>query len=60
MRIFSRDDMKAKLQKEFGVQRNNEVTPFIEVFKKLKELWTNKLTTPLEEVNQIQEQLKSL
>jgi len=51
IRIFSRDEMRAKLQKEFGTPRTNEILQFLEVFAELKKLWRIKLSTPLEEVN---------
>ena len=57
VRIFSKDDMRYKLQKEFGTPRTNEILQFLEVFVELKKLWKIKLSTPLEEVNQIRKQL---
>lgn len=52
--------MRDKLQKEFGVSKTNEIIQFNEQFGELKKLWTFKLTTPLEEVISVQEQLNKL
>ena len=60
VRIFSRKEMRDKLIKEFGVQKQNEIIQFNEQFSELKKLWTFKLTTPLEEVLSVQEQLNKL
>ena len=48
-----------KLQKEFGFlgKTANEIDSFNEQFKRLKQLWTTKLCTPLEEVQSVQESL---
>ena len=51
--------MRDKLQKEFGFlgKTANEIDSFNEQFKRLKQLWTTKLSTPLEEVQSVQESL---
>ena len=40
--------------------RSNEFAGFIEAFEQLKNLWWTKLTTPLEEQQSINEQLRLL
>lgn len=61
IRIFGRKEMRDKLIKEFGASKtNNEFNNFNEQFVELKKLWTFKLTTPLEEVNSVLEQLTKL
>jgi hypothetical protein len=57
IRIFSRKEMRDKLQKEFGFlfKTANEIDMFNEQFRQLKKLWTTKLCTPLEEVNSVLE-----
>lgn len=62
VRIFSRRDMRDKFTKEFGYlsKSTNEVDQFNEQFKQLKRLWHNKLCTPLEEVQSMQESLIKL
>ena len=47
IRIFSRKEMRDKLQKEFGFLNKtaNEIDMFNEQFKQLKKLWTAKLCT---------------
>lgn len=52
--------MRDKLIKEFGASKTNEIISFNEQFAELKKLWTIKLTTPLEEVLSVQEQLNKL
>lgn len=52
--------MRDKLIKEFGASKTNEIISFNEQFVELKKLWTIKLTTPLEEVLSVQEQLNKL
>jgi hypothetical protein len=56
VRIFRRDDFRAKLLKEFK-EIKIETYPFLETFKELKKLWIMKLCTSLEEHNRNQEQL---
>jgi hypothetical protein len=52
--------MRDKLIKEFGVSKTNEIIQYNEQYSELKKLWTFKLTTPLEEVISVQEQLNKL
>jgi DNA repair exonuclease SbcCD ATPase subunit len=56
VRIFRRDDMRARLLKEFK-DIKVEPYPFLETFKLMKNLWIDKLCTSLEEFNRNQEQL---
>lgn len=57
VRIFSRKEMKDKLMKEFGYvaksSNNNEIDAFNEQFKLLRKLFYIKLSTAVEEVNQM-------
>ena len=59
VRIFRRDDMRARLLKEFKdvIRPGNDSSAFSEQFKKMKQLWLNKLSTSLEDANRMQEQL---
>jgi len=50
VRIFRRDDMRARLLKEFK-DIKAETYPFIDTFKMMKDLWVEKLCTSLEEYN---------
>lgn len=64
-RIFSNKQMMDKLEKEVKVPRSstssgNDIQQYLEVFRDLKRLWSNKLCTPLEEVQSIKEQLQRL
>jgi len=60
--IFSRKEMRDKLQKEFAFlyKTPNEVDVFNEQFARLKRLWMAKLSTPLEEFLSVQESLIKL
>ena len=57
--IFRRDDMQAKLTREFRDTINrpqtNEIQGFATQFEKTKSLWNTKLATSLEEYNRMQE-----
>jgi len=60
--MFSQKDMRDKYAKEFGalLKQTNEIDSFNDQYKQLKKLWTNKLSTPLEEVLSMQESLVKL
>lgn len=62
IRIFSRKEMRDKLQKEFAFlyKTPNEIDVFNEQFARLKRLWMAKLSTPLEEFLSVQESLIKL
>ena len=61
--IFRRDDMLAKLQREFREVINrpqqNEIASFYQVFQKTQQLWQTKLSTSLEEHNRMVEQVET-
>lgn len=59
VRIFRRDDMRARLLKEFKdiIKPGNDSSAFSDQFKKMKSLWQIKLSTSLEDANRMQEQL---
>ena len=46
--------------KTLGETRSADYAALIESFEQMKNLWWTKLTTPLEEVNSIKEQLRIL
>lgn len=52
--------MQLKLKASLGESRSSEFASLIESFEQIKSLWRTKLTTPLEEVNSIKEQLRIL
>jgi hypothetical protein len=60
VRHFQAPQQQLKLKASLGEQRSAEFATLIESFENMKKLWWTKLTTPLEEVNSIKEQLKSL
>lgn len=60
LRIFSRKEMRDKLNKEFGYllkqqSQKNEIEQFNEQFAQLHDIFHEKLSTPLEEVQSMQE-----
>lgn len=59
VRHFQTQTLQLKL-KTLADTRQNEFAGLIESFNQMKELWWTKLTTPLEEVNSIKEQLRIL
>lgn len=59
VRHFQAPTMQLKL-KTLADTRQTEFAGLNESFKEIKELWWTKLTTPLEEVNSIKEQLRIL
>jgi len=52
--------MQLKLKASLGETRSSEFAALIESFEQMKSLWWTKLTTPLEEMNSIKEQLMIL
>ena len=60
VRIVRRDEMRAKMQKDFKdtANKNGEVAQFLEVYRRMKKLWILKLCTSLEEYVRNQEQLQ--
>lgn len=59
VRHFQDPKLQLKL-KTLGEARSAEYAALIESFEQMKNLWWTKLTTPLEEVNSIKEQLRIL
>ena len=59
VRQFQDPKMQLKL-KTFGETRSTDYAALQESFEQMKNLWWTKLTTPLEEVNSIKEQLRIL
>ncbi len=59
VRHFMDPKLQLKLKTSFDT-RSAEYAPLIESFDQMKSLWWTKLTTPLEEVNSIKEQLRIL
>jgi hypothetical protein len=59
VRQFQDQKMQLKL-KTFGETRSADYAALQESFEQMKSLWWTKLTTPLEEVNSIKEQLRIL
>mmetsp|Transcript_22825 Transcript_22825/g.28296 ORF Transcript_22825/g.28296 Transcript_22825/m.28296 type:complete len:184 (+) Transcript_22825:23-574(+) len=61
--IFRRDDMQAKLSREFrdlaNKPTNNEIANFEKQFENMKSLWFTKLATSFEEHNRMQEQVET-
>ena len=61
VRIFSKKPMQDKLNKEFrDLAKENDISKFSETFEDLRKLWAEKLKTPLEEANNIKQQLDIL
>ena len=60
VRIFARKDLRDKLQKEFGVFKNNDITNFKPSYDRMKQLYQVKNGTSLEEYTTTQEQLKGM
>lgn len=60
VRIFSRKDMRDKLQKEFGVFKTNEIASFKGSYERMKLLYQVKNGTSLEEYLTTQESLKEM
>ena len=60
VRHFMQPALQLKLKATFGESRSSEYAGLIESFNDIKSLWSIKLTTPLEELNSIKEQLKIL
>lgn len=58
-RLCGEKAIQDKLSKETN-PRNNEINQFLETFNQMQELWQIKLTTPLEEVESVKQQLKTL
>lgn len=59
VRHFQDPKMQLKL-KTLGETRSAEYASLIDSFEQMKNLWWTKLTTPLEEMNSIREQLRIL
>lgn len=59
VRHFMDPKLQLKL-KTMGETRSAEYAALIDSFEQMKSLWWTKLTTPLEEVNSIKEQLRIL
>ena len=59
VRHFQDPKMQLRL-KTLGETRSADYAALIESFEQMKSLWWTKLTTPLEEVNSIKEQLRIL
>lgn len=60
VRIFQRKQMQDKLNKEFNIPKQNEVSNFFECFEDVKKLWHDKLKTPVEETKNIKQMLEGL
>jgi len=60
VRSLADKSVRDRLVKEFYFSKQNEISGFTEVFKQMQALWQIKLTTPLEEVQSVQAQLKIL
>ena len=60
VRHFQLPALQLKLKASLGESRSSEFSGLIESFEQMKSLWWTKLTTPLEEVNSIKEQLRIL
>lgn len=60
VRHFQAPQLQLKLKASLGESRSSEFATLIESFEQMKKLWWTKLTTPLEEVNSIKEQLRIL
>ena len=60
---FRRDDMQAKLHREFrdlaNKPSNNEITNFEKQFENMKQLWFTKLGTSMEDHIRMQEQVET-
>ena len=63
IRIFRRDDMQAKLQREFREQVNrpaaNDISNFNVQFSEMRSLWMTRLCTSLEEHTRMMEQVET-
>ncbi|TNV85035.1 hypothetical protein FGO68_gene2506 [Halteria grandinella] len=60
VRHFQAPALQLKLKASLGEARSSEFATLIDSFEQMKRLWWTKLTTPLEEVNSIKEQLRIL
>lgn len=60
VRVFSRKPMQDKLNKEFNIPKQNEVSNFYEAFEDMRKLWQDKLKTPVEETKNIKQMLEGL
>ena len=60
VRIFRRDDMQSKLNKDFRdvKPQNSEIDKFNTIFEKVVGLWFTKLGTSLEDHTRMQEQVE--
>jgi len=61
VRIFRRDDMQAKLARDYKDVRptQNEIAAYLTQFEKMKTLWNIKLQTSMEENNRMMEAVET-
>jgi hypothetical protein len=52
-RLFTKKQLQDKLCKEFTFPKTNDISQFQECFVDCRNLWTDKLKTPLEEMNNL-------